>query len=294
MRHLRVGIDQMAPVLGDLKANFDLHRRATDWAVRQKAQLLIFPELSLTGYLVRGMAPDVAMRSDDSRLETLAKSAGPLALLVGFVEKAPDGQFFNSAAFLKDGAVRAVQRKIMLPNYGIFEERRFLASGNRIEPMDTPWGRMGVMICYDALQPAVAYLHQQAGARILVTISVSPARAIGPDGAMGGREVFRIAQRAHARLLGMITIFVNRVGSEEGLTFWGGSEVLDPMGNSICELPEYETARAVCDIDLESIDRTRTAFPQMKENRPDVILQELWRLRMGGQSPAGPPGEAVP
>ncbi len=291
MRHLRLAIDQMAPVLGDLKANLDLHRRAAEWANREKAHLLVFPELSLTGYLVKGMVPDVAMRPDDPRLETLAKKAGPLGILLGFIEKADDGQFFNSAAYITDGAVRAVQRKLMLPNYGMFEERRFLASGNRIEPIDTPWGRMGVMVCYDALQPAVAYLHQQAGVRILVTLSVSPARGIAADGTMGGREVFRLAHRAHSRLLGMVTIFVNRVGSEEGLTFWGGSEVLDPMGNTICELPDYEATRAVCDVDLESIDRVRTSFPQLKEGRSDVILQELWRLRMGGKPPLNLPEE---
>lgn len=291
MRHLRIALDQMSPVLGDLTANLDWHRRAAVWANKEKANLLVFPELSMTGYLLKGMVPDVAMRPGDPRLEMLAKKAGSLALILGFVEKADDGQFFNSAAYLKDGAVRAVQRKLMLPNYGMFEERRFLASGDRIVPIDTPWGRMGIMVCYDALQPAVAYLHQQAGARILVTISVSPARAVAADGTMGGHELFRLAHHAHARLLGMVTVFVNRTGSEEGLSFWGGSEVVDPTGKSVIELPDYETTRAVCEVDLETVERARTGFPQLKENRPDVILQELWRLRMGGHSPFGPEGE---
>jgi predicted amidohydrolase len=288
---MRIAIDQMAPILGDLKANLDHHRRAAEWAARQKAHLLVFPELSLTGYLLKGMVADVAMRPDDPRLEALAKKAKSVAILAGFVEKADDGQYFNSAAYIYNGAVRAVQRKIMLPTYGMFEERRFLASGNRIEPIDAPWGRMGVMICYDALQPGVAYLHQQTGARMLVTMSVSPARAIAADGTMGGRELFRLAHRAHSRLLGMITVFVNRVGSEEGLTFWGGSQILDPTGTSLGELPDYEPARTVCEVDLESVERVRTAFPQLKENRPDVILQELWRLRMGEVPVPNAPGE---
>jgi predicted amidohydrolase len=285
MRHLRLAISQIAPRLGDLKANFDLHRKAVEWARRQNTHLLVFPELSLTGYLVRGMVGQVAMPANDSRLETLAQKAGSMGVVAGFVEKAPDGQFFNSAVFLKDGAVQRIQRKFFPPTYGMFDERRFFASGTRVEPVDTPWGRMGMQICFDALHPAMAYVHQQAGVRMLVTISVVPARNVGPDGTMPGRELFYLAHMTYSRLFGLLTVYVNRVGTEEGLSFWGGSRVVGPSGNVLAELPEYEEARAVCDIDLESIERIRTAFPHLKEGRPDVILQELWRLRMGDTPP---------
>lgn len=212
-------------------------------------------------------------------------------MIFGFVEKARDGRFYNAAAYLKDGAVRAVQRKMFLPNYGMFDEKRFFAEGDRLEPFDAPWGRTGVLICYDALHPAAAYLHEQAGAQLIVTVAASPARGIGPEGSMSGREIFRIAHHAHSRLLGLPTVFVNRVGSEEGLTFWGGSQVVDPSGEPVCELPEYESAREICDIDLEATSRARTRFPHLKEGRPDFILQELWRLRMGPRLPIGPAGD---
>ena len=144
---------------------------------------------------------------------------------------------------------------------------------------------MGMQICFDSLHPAVAYVHQQACVRMLVTISVVPARNIRPSGSMPGRDLFYTAHEAYSRLLGMLTVYVNRVGTEEGLTFWGGSRVVNPMGKVLCELPQYEEDRAVCDVDLESIERARTAFPHLKEGRPDVILQELWRLRMGVSPP---------
>jgi predicted amidohydrolase len=280
MKRLRLAIDQMSPVLGDINTNLGEHREAIGWAKRQKADLIVFPELSLTGYLVRGMVAHVGMAPGDSRLVRLAKEAGKLGVILGFVEKAPDGQLFNSAGYIKDGALRAIQRKLFLPNYGMFDEKRFFASGPRIEPFDTPWGRMGMLICFDMLHPAAAYLHQQAGVRILITISAAPARGVGPDGFMAGAEGFRIAQRANSRLLGLVTAYVNRVGNEEGMIFWGGSEVLDPFGQPLCSLPEYDVARAVCEIDLEAIGRARTLFPHLKEGRPDLILQEMWRLRM--------------
>ncbi|GAB4320078.1 MAG: carbon-nitrogen hydrolase [Candidatus Zixiibacteriota bacterium] len=291
MSTLRIAIDQMAPRLGDVDYNADLHVKAIRWAKREKAGLLVFPELSLTGYLVRGMVGSVSMKPDGPILQNLARAAGRLGVILGFVEQGSDSQYYNSAAFLKDGKVAAVQRKLILPNYGMFEERRFFAAGDRIEPIDTPWGRLGIQICFDALHPAVTYLHQQAGVRILVIISDSPARTIGPEGAMAGREVFRIAQRSHARLHGMLTVYVNRVGTEEGMSFWGGSQILDPMAQELCTLPEYDPARAVCEVDLEVIDRARMSFPQLKEGRSDFILQELWRLRMNADKTFRPPME---
>jgi predicted amidohydrolase len=294
MRRLNIAIDQMAPRLGDIATNVAAHRKSIAWARRQKADLLVFPELSLTGYMVMGMVSHVGLAPDDLVLTELARSAGPLGVILGFVERADDGRFYNAAAFLKDGAVRAVQRKMFLPNYGMFDEKRFFAEGDRLAPFDTPWGRTGILICYDALQPAVAYLHEQAGAQLIVTISASPARGIGPEGAMTGREIFRIAHLAHSRLLGLPTVFVNRVGTEEGSTFWGGSQVLDPQGETLCELPEYEPAREVCEIDLEATARTHTRFPHLKEGRPDFILQELWRLCMGPHPPLSSPWSTIP
>jgi len=280
MKRLRVAIDQMAPVLGDIDANIKSHQDAVRWAKSKKAELLIFPELSLSGYHVRGMVPHVALAAQGRHLKKLAESAGSLGVIAGFVEKSTDGQFYNSAAYIRDGHVQGVQRKLFLPNYGMFDEKRFFASGHRVSPFEMPWGRVGVLICFDALHPAAAYLFEQAGARVLVTISASPMRGIRSDGSMSAEESFRLAQRAHARLLGLVTILVNRVGTEEGLTFWGGSHVYDPFGDELLSMPTYEPQRAICDIDLETVSRARTLFPHLKEGRPGFVLQEMWRLRM--------------
>jgi NAD+ synthase (glutamine-hydrolysing) len=290
MKRLRVAIDQMAPRLGEIKDNAATHRESIEWARREKADLLVFPELSLTGYLVTGMVSRVALAPEDPILAELARDAGKLGVILGFVEKTADGRCYNSAAYLLDGTVAAVQRKMFLPNYGMFDEKRFFAEGDRLEPFDTPWGRTGILICNDALHPVVAYLHEQAGAQLIVTISASPARGLSPDGSMMVRENFQIALRAQSRLLGLPTVYVNRVGTEEGLTFWGGSQVLDPQGDILCQLPEYESARSVCEIDLEATARARTRFPHLKEGRPDFILNELWRLRMGPRPPFGSSG----
>jgi len=295
MIKLRVALDQMAPVLGDIDANLKLHRDAIKWAKSKKADLLVFPELSLSGYLVKGMVPHVALAAQGKRLRALAETVGPLNVILGFVERAADGQFYNSAAYLHDGKVQGVQRKMFLPNYGMFEEKRFFANGHRVSPFDMPWGRVGTLICFDALLPAAAYLFEQSGARVLVTISASPMRGVSADGTMVAEEAFRVAQHSHARLMGLVTVFVNRVGTEEGLTFWGGSHVFDPFGHEVITLPDYDPGRAICDIDLRSISRARTLFPHLKEGRPGFILQEMWRLRMESDAEvAQVPGIGLP
>lgn len=274
-------MNQMAPILGDLDANLERHLAAIKQARRERADLLVFPELSLTGYLVRGMVHHVAISRDDARLLKLARAAGPMAVVLGFVEQSADGQFFNSAAYIQNGTVLAVQHKLFLPNYGMFDERRFFAAGERLESFETPWGKAGMLICFDLLHPAAGYLHEQSGVRLLITISASPARGISAEGDMAGEIVFRLAQESIARLLGIMTVYVNRVGTEEGLTFWGGSQVIDPFGKTLCELPMYEEAQAICEIDMESVSRARSLYPHLKEGRPDFILQEMWRIRHG-------------
>jgi predicted amidohydrolase len=282
MKRLRLAIDQMAPALGDLDANFERHLDAVKWAKSEKADLLVFPELSLTGYLIRGMVHHVAIRRNDPRLADLSSRAGQMAVVLGMIEHSDDDRYFNAEAFLSAGRVHAVQHKLFLPNYGMFDERRFFASGDRVESFDTPWGKAGMLICFDLLHPAVGYLLEQSGVRLLISISASPARGITADGNMAGEMAFRLGQESFARLLGLMTIYVNRVGTEEGLTFWGGSQVVDPFGRVLCELPMYEEARAICDIDMESVTRARSIFPHLKEGRPDFILQEMLRIRNTG------------
>lgn len=281
MTRLRLAMNQMAPILGDIDANLERHHDALRRAQAEKADLIVFPELSLTGYLVRGMVHHVAIKRDDPRLLKLARDAKSTAVVLGFVEKADDGQFFNSAAFIQNGAIVAVQRKLFLPNYGMFDEGRFFAAGDRMESFETPWGKAGMLICFDLLHPAAGYLHEQAGVRLLITISASPARGISAEGNMAGEMVFRLAQESIARLLGVMTIYVNRVGTEEGLTFWGGSMVMDPFGKVVCELPMYEEAQSICELDMETVSRARSLYPHLKEGRSEFILQEMWRIRQG-------------
>ena len=156
---MKIALAQIAPHLGNLKKNWDLHLEVAAKARRAKADLLVFPELSLTGYKLRDLVESVAQDPDRSpHFRELKALSRDLALVVGFIEERREerGIFYNSAAFLAGGRILHIHRKVFLPTYGMFEEARFWAPGNHFGTFKGPFGPTGLMICRD-------FLHLNAG-----------------------------------------------------------------------------------------------------------------------------------
>ena len=148
MQPLRIALVQMAPRLGVLADNLATHREALSAARAAGAGLVVFPELGLTGYQLQDLAAEVAMRADDPRLLGLAAETKGLSAVVSFVEEAADHRLFISAALLEDGEVRFIHRKLFLPTYGLFDERRFFAAGDRLRAIDSRLGvKLGLAVC---------------------------------------------------------------------------------------------------------------------------------------------------
>lgn len=281
MSSLRVGLGQLAPALGRLDENLGAHARAIDEARDAGVDLLVFPELGLTGYLLQDLSAEVAMRRDDERLRELAVRAGPMSVVCGFVEQSADQQLFISAALLEDGRLRNVVRKAYLPNYGLFDERRFFGAGSRVEAVDSRLGvRLGISICEDFWHLPVPYLLALDGAQVLVNISSSPGRDIAAvaEGGLGTAGSWRTLMRAYAQLTTTYIVFVNRVGVEESVTFWGGSQVIDPGGEVVFEAPLLDEGLFFAEIDLEAVRRERLALPLLRDERPELVLRQLERL----------------
>jgi predicted amidohydrolase len=276
----RIGLAQVAPRLGELDANFEL---AAEWARRaaaESAQLVAFPELALTGYLLSDLVPEVAMRADDPRLTALSRDAGALLLVIGFVEETDDHRYANSAALLRNGELLAVHRKVYLPTYGLFDEGRFTRSGDQIRTHDVgePLGRIGLSVCEDFWHPSLPMLQAQEGASLLVNIAAGPARA--PGSAAGTRAVagWHKMQDTYA-LLGTVAIaFCNRVGNEEGLTFWGGSRLLAADGSVVAEGPLYEEALVVGSLETDDLRMQRYSLPLLADERLELNRRELDRV----------------
>ena len=289
MRRRVLALAQIAPALGDLAQNFTLHQEKIAEGRSVGADLVIFPELSLTGYQLQDLAPEVAMRRTDPRLQSLAKltSGGPSAV-VSFVESTDDHRLFAAAALLEGGEVRHVARKCYLPTYGLFDERRFLAAGDAIRATRASLGGpavqgdvgVGIGVCEDFWHPTLPAILAQDGAELLINVAAGPARgaSVDADQGLGSAASWGTLLRATAALTTSYVAFTNRVGVDESLIFWGGSRVVGPDGVVIAEAPLFEEALLLAEIDLDEVARARTALPLLRDERLELTRREYDRI----------------
>jgi len=281
MTRLKVGLAQIAPKLGDVQGNLRLHLDTIQQAKRQDVQLLCFPELSLTGYALKDLVPDVAIAaaSDDPVMAQLLNASQGMDLLFGFVEGDARHRYYIAAAYLSLGRIVHVHRKVYLPTYGMFEEGRYLAQGQRMRAFDTAFGRIGVLICEDFWHMSSAYALWLDGADVLLFMSASPGRGLSPEAALGSSRSVQLMNQMYATLLTDFVLHCNRAGFEDGLNFWGGSTVFGPDGNLVAEAPQFEEALLTAELDLAALRRVRLQLPLLRDERPDLLLRELKRLR---------------
>jgi predicted amidohydrolase len=272
---VRVALAQAAPALGDVAENVRLSHELVERAKSEGVDLVVLPELMLTGYSLGQVTEDVFLSVDDPEITELAEAADGIACVVGFAE-AGRVHTYNSAAYLQGGAVRHVHRKLYLPTYGIWEERKHFTPGDAMRAFDTDIGRVAVLICSDAWQPAIAVLAVQDGARVLIV----PANSTSRRGAI--EDEWRDINRFYARMLETYVVFVNRVGDEGELSFWGGSHVYDPWGELVAEAPLDEPAFLTVEFDTTAVRRRRREMPLVKEARLALLSRELDRLAAEG------------
>jgi predicted amidohydrolase len=299
VRPLRIALAQLAPRLGVVDENLRLHRQLLTEARAGGAELCVFPELGLTGYLLQDLNAEVAMRPDDARLLALASETAGMSAVVGFVEESDDHRLFISAALLEDGAVRHIHRKVFLPTYGLFDERRFFAAGSVIRATPSRLGvPVGLAICEDFWHLSVPELLALDGAQLLINVSSSPGRDVAAvnEVGLGTASSWWTLMRAYAQLTTTFVVYVNRVGVDESITFWGGSEVVGPAGDEIFRAPLHDEGLYFVDVDLDDIRRERISLPLLRDERPEVILRQLERIirERSGEESADLPDSAAP
>jgi len=271
----------VAPSLGALSDNIARHREILAAARSGGAGLVVFPELGLTGYQLQDLAAEVAMRDDDARLLGLAAETAGMSAVVSFVEESSDHRLFISAALMEDGEVRFVHRKLFLPTYGLFDERRFFAAGDRLRAVDSRLGvRLGLAVCEDFWHLAVPETLALDGAQVLINVSSSPGRDLAAlhEVGLGTAASWRNLMRTYAQLTTSFVIFCNRVGVDETISFWGGSEVIAPSGDAIFTAPLFDEGLHFVDIEPGEVRRERIGLPLLRDERPELHLRELRRI----------------
>jgi predicted amidohydrolase len=276
----RFGIAQIDPKLGDVEANLALYEERIGQARDKGVELLLFPELSLTGYLLRDMVPDVALKLSSRVIQHLRGLSRKVAFVAGLVEESSDYRFYNVAIYFEAGEIRQVHRKVYLPTYGMFDEQRYFARGDRIRAFDTKFGRMAILICEDLWHPSTAFLAALDGALAILSPSASPLRGI-TEGQLqdDNARYWEMINQSYAETFNLYLIFGNRAGFEDGVGFWGGSEILDPFGQRVSKAKYYEEDLIAGEVAFESVRRKRTMAPILRDEDLDLTINELMRIR---------------
>jgi NAD+ synthase (glutamine-hydrolysing) len=284
--NVTVVLAQIAPRLGDVGFNLQRHLDVAREAAEGDAHLVLFPELSLTGYFLKDLVHDVALRLDAPELADLAHASQRVDLLVGAVLESEDARFHNAALYFSGGRLVHVHRKVYLPTYGLFDEQRYFAQGDRFRTFDAPlpaakqprtW-RAGVLICEDMWHMSGAALLSRQGVDVLLCPSSSPGRGVTHGTALGTAMSYDAMTRTYAQLTTSFLLYCNRVGYEDGVNFWGGSRVVDPDGKVCVEGGDGEEL-LWHRIDLHALRRVRLHYPLLRDERHDITDAETDRLR---------------
>jgi predicted amidohydrolase len=278
---MKIALAQIAPRLGDVERNLDLHLEYMERARREKADLLVFPELSLTGYTLKDLAGEVALdpRTNPLFKRITARSRG-LSIVAGFMEERAEekGLFYNSAAFISGGRILHVHRKVFLPTNGLFEEAKFFAPGRDFRAFPTPFGKAGLLICRDFLHYGASYVLYAGGADMIIAVSAAPGRGVGGGEAFESGRMWELMGETIAGFSTAFVVYVNRVGSEDGVTFAGGSFVCGPDGRFLARAASLDAEFLVLDVDFTAVREARTKRLYKRDEKPDIILRSLERV----------------
>ena len=279
----------MNTCLGNVKANLEKHMLIIEEARQNGADLLVFPELSLTGYALQDLASSVAIKPvpEDPVFNKLLEASRDIDLVVGFVEEDLRNRFFISGAYLSQGKTLHVHRKVYLPTYGLFDEGRFFAWGDSVEAFDTRFGRIGLLICEDFWHASPPYLLWLDGADLLIFTSASPGRGLQDEPTLESARWVDHINRAYASIFTSFVVHTNRVGYEDGLNFAGGASAYDPNGVVISKGPAHEEALIFAELDLNQLHRTRARLPLLRDERTSLVQREMNRILADQKMPGG-------
>jgi len=277
MSNFTAVLAQLKPKLGCVADNLVLIEERIRQATTAKADLIVFPELALTGYFLKDLVPEAARRLDSPEIQRLVELSRGISIAVGFVEVTDDYRFFNSALYLEEGAIKHLHRKVYLPTYGLFDEQRYLARGERFRAFDTRFGRMGMLICEDMWHLSASYILAMDNATTLICLSSSPGRGVEGE-SLGTANAWQKLVSTTAMFLNCRVLYCNRVGFEDGVNFWGGSEYVAPSGESITRAKLLEEDSVSATIDEGALRRERIFSPMLRDENLFVTMQELRRI----------------
>jgi predicted amidohydrolase len=277
---MKIGIAQISPRLGDVKKNMETHLAYIEKARAKKIDLLIFPELSLTGYTLKDLVEEVALDpTKDPLFKKMVRESRGLSLVAGFAEERGEerGLFYNSAAFISNGKILHTHRKVFLPTTGMFEEGKFFAAGRDFRTFQTPFGRVGLLVCLDFLHYGASYVLYAGGADMLIAISAAPGRGVTGGHAFETSRMWELMGEAISYFSTAFVVYGNRVGFEDGVSFAGGSFLYAPGGKLLARAAYLDPEFLIQSIDFRSVREARKKWLYKRDEKPEIILRSLER-----------------
>jgi predicted amidohydrolase len=263
---IKLALTQISSKRENKKENLKTIEELTFRAKEQAADLVIFPELCLTGYVVRDQLYELAEPIPGPatrKVEELAKKTG-MHIIFGMPEisEKTRATMFNTAVFIGPKGLIGKYHKMYLPTHSVFEEKRYFRPGYQTAAFNTPLGNIGLCICYDLFFPEVTRLTRLKGAQLIVSISASPSVR---------RSFFEILTSARALENTAYLAYVNLVGVEDGLQFWGGSRLVGPSGDVLAKAKYDEEDFVICEVDFRDIKPAETFIPTLRDLRPELF-----------------------
>lgn len=273
---MKIALAQINSILGDLDKNLQIHVNYCEEAVSKGADVIVFPELSLTGYSLKDLNYEVAINvSTSKKLDKITELSKKIDIVLGFAEESNSYAIYNSSAYLADEKIINIHRKIYPPTYTIFEELRYFSAGKKCDVFETKFGTTGMLVCEDMWHISLPYIQAMKGAKIIFGIAASPTRMGTNTEKFKNYEINSEQHKTFARLLSLYFIFTNRVGYEDGVNFWGGSEIIDPFGNIVASGKIFEEELIIADIDMNEVRRARLSARHFLDENPDLTIKNL-------------------
>lgn len=278
--HINIGLAQIYPKLGALQANLEKHLAYVEEASQAQVDLLVFPEMSMTGYQVQDLVSDVAIRAeaDDPVFAAMLTASHKMDIMFGFVQRDKRNRFYIACAYLSRGECLHIHHKVYIATYTLFDEGRFFDQGESVRAFDTRFGRIGMLICEDFWHISPPYLLWIDGADIILLHSASPSRGLDAQDRLSGSRWVELVNQAYGSIFTSYVVHCNRVGYEDGKNFWGGSSIVNPNGEFLTQGLYFDEGLITQSIDINQLNRTRSRLPLLRDERPHLIQRELTRI----------------
>lgn len=277
---MKIRLCQTNPIFFDIRSNIKEAIEIIENAKESNIDLVVFPELALTGYFVKENYHNISLTITSNEIQELISYTKGIALLIGFIEESKSSNFYNSALLAVDGKIEFTYRKLNLPNYGVFDERKYFSPGKSVSVFKYRGFNIAPMICNDLWHPSLPYIAVSKKADIIISMVNSACESMSKE--FSNIDSWNIINTFYSRIFGVYLVYVNRVGTEtvenKTFNFWGGSSVYDPFGEKIDECPLYEKKNIDVVILSDIIRKKKVLLPYLRDDDPYFTHRELTKI----------------